>query len=311
MRINRNRPYYFRVKERYAAALGRLVDEVDSSLDAPLSLDVLASRAGISKFHLHHVFRVLTGLPLMEYVRRRRLSASLEALLETDRPIIDIALEYGFEYEQSYIRAFQRRFGISPGRYRNLRTPLPITEPVDVSRLRSFGDDMVLLEPRLILKPAAAICGIRSKVDLAENEKENVVTRLANDFFYRARTSIMEPHYDDRFVGVVFYSGDPAYNWYLSGAELREAPKGAPPEGMEYFELPKRRCMEFTHVSRVHPKRIAWNDLRRIYAYIFGEWIPEHMGRPVEGWHLEYVETTTARPDYGEFRILIPLAERP
>ncbi len=299
------------MKERYAAALGRLVEEVDGALGAPLSLDSLAARAGISKYHLHHVFRLLTGLPLMEYVRRRRLSASIDALLESDRSVIDIALDHGFGYEQSYIRAFQRSFGVSPGRYRALRTPLPITERVDVSRLRPFGDDGVLLEPRLILKPAAVICGIRSKVDLAENEKENVVTRLANDFFYRARRAIAEPYHEERFVGVVFYSGDPTYNWYLAGAELREPPRSGPPEGMEYFELPKRRCMEFVHVSRVHPNRIAWNDLRRIYAYIFGKWIPEQMGRPAEGWHLEYVETTTARPDYGEFRILIPLAEQP
>ena len=299
------------MRERYAATLARLIEEVDRSLDAPLSLSVLAERSGVSKYHLHHVFRVLTGLPLMEYVRRRRLSASLDTLLETDRPIIDIALEHGFEYEQSYIRAFRRRFAVSPGLYRSLRTPLPITDRADLSRLRSFGDDMVLLEPRLILKPSAVICGIRSKVDLAENEKENVVTRLANDFYYRSRGAISTPRHDDRFVGVVLYSGDPTFNWYLAGAELREKPTEPPPSGMEFFELPKRRCMEFTHIARVHPKHLAWSDLKRIYAYIFGEWIPEHIVAPAEGWHLEYVDLRSAREDYGEFRILIPLAERP
>lgn len=297
------------MKERYAEALGRLIDTVDSSLNAPISLEALSVAAGVSKFHLHHVFRAMTGLPLMEYVRRRRLTASLDSLLESDRPIIDIALEYGFEYEQSYIRAFQRRFGVSPGRYRSLRKPLPITESVDASRLKSFGDDAVLLEPRLILKPAATVIGIRSKVDLAENAEANVVTRLANDFFYHERPSITEPIYEDRYVGIVIYSGDPTYNWYLAGAELRETPKGKPPAGMEYFILPKRRCMAFTHISRVHPSRISWNELRHVYAYIFQEWIPGHIGRPTESWHLEYVDLAEAREDFGEFSILIPLAE--
>jgi predicted transcriptional regulator YdeE len=109
---------------------------------------------------------------------------------------------------------------------------------------------------------------------------------------------------------VVIYSGGPTYNWYLAGAELRDAPKGKPPIGMEHFTLPKRRCMALIHISRVHPSRISWNELRNVYAYLFQEWIPAHLGRPAEGRHLEYDDLAETREDFGQFSILIPLAEK-
>jgi AraC family transcriptional regulator len=46
--------------------------------------------------------------------------ASLERLLGTNCKLLDIALEYGFEYEQSYLRSFKREFGVTPGKFRKM-----------------------------------------------------------------------------------------------------------------------------------------------------------------------------------------------
>jgi AraC family transcriptional regulator len=50
-------------------------------------------------------------------------------LLYTDKNILDIALDYGFDYEQSYIRAFKREFGITPGGLRKNGQMVKITPP--------------------------------------------------------------------------------------------------------------------------------------------------------------------------------------
>lgn len=79
--------------EQYSALIGRVAAFVESRIEAPLDLDLVSSRFRLPNVHLHRVFRALTGMPLMECVRRRR--------------ILDIALEAGFSHEQSYTRAFR------------------------------------------------------------------------------------------------------------------------------------------------------------------------------------------------------------
>jgi len=73
------------MRDQYRLALERVVNLVERSLSEPLALDELSAEAGLSKFHLHRVFRALTGYPLAEYVRRRRLSQSLEFLRDGTR----------------------------------------------------------------------------------------------------------------------------------------------------------------------------------------------------------------------------------
>jgi AraC family transcriptional regulator len=55
---------------------------------------------------------------LAGYIRSRKLAVSLDDLLKTNSTLFNIALDYGFEYEQSYRRAFKHEFGITPGEYR-------------------------------------------------------------------------------------------------------------------------------------------------------------------------------------------------
>jgi len=67
---------------------------------------------------LQRLFRSAYNQPIGLYIRSFKLTASINDLLNTDSNILDIALGYGFNYEQSYIRAFKRKFGITPGKLR-------------------------------------------------------------------------------------------------------------------------------------------------------------------------------------------------
>ncbi|MBP2630601.1 MAG: transcriptional regulator with only domain, AraC family, partial [Firmicutes bacterium] len=76
---------------------------IEENLYKKFSLDDIAMHCGMSKYHLHRMFKSLTGESLMEYVQSRKLSSSISELKDTSRRIIDIAMDYGFDYEQSYI----------------------------------------------------------------------------------------------------------------------------------------------------------------------------------------------------------------
>ncbi len=68
----------------------------------PLSLDNVAAKAGYSKWHLQRMFKDVTGHAIGADIRARRLSKSAVALRLTARPILDIALQYRFDSQQTF-----------------------------------------------------------------------------------------------------------------------------------------------------------------------------------------------------------------
>jgi AraC family transcriptional regulator len=295
------------MRDQYLSILGRVVARVERSLAEPLSLDELSGEAALSKFHLHRVFRALTGIPLAEYVRRRRLGVSLKTLADPSRSVLEVALDSGFSHEQSYIRAFKARWGLTPGSWRTRKPLLEVTEPIELNGLVSVGEESALLAPRLVVRPPMSLCGVLHLVNDADNAAENTVARVANRFFTEDFPRIAEPVFADRYVGYVEHCPDPADNRYHACAELRRAPRRPPPEGMRYVGIERGTFREFLLVSRVHPSRLGWKDVAALYGAVWNDWLPRHGECTHAGWHLEYVDLSAAAEDYGEFRILLPI----
>ncbi len=109
---------------------------LESHLDLPLSLDNVAVKAGYSKWHLQRMFKNVTGDAIGAYIRARRLSKAAVALRMTSRPILDIALQYRFDSQQTFTRAFKKQFNQTPAWYRRacdwnsfgLRPPIRLDE---------------------------------------------------------------------------------------------------------------------------------------------------------------------------------------
>lgn len=292
---------------RYTDQLERTVAMIEQSVDRNPSLDELSHGAGLSKYHLHHVFRALTGFPLAEYVRRRRLSESLAPLLGTGRPVIDIALDFGFGYEQSYIRAFKQCYGVSPGQCRSQHLLLPVTEKIDVHALTAIGRDSALLAPRLVVKPPALICGRRHLIDRETNRRQNLVTAFAAEFIRDDLHRIREPKYDQRYVGVSWGGGDLQAYPYITGVELKRQPRHPVPDGLELFPIKSRRYREFIQVARTSPAFYRYDDFRLLFETIRGKWLPANEGVYTEEWEMEYIDYALVRKDYSEYRVLIPV----
>lgn len=72
---------------------------------------------------------------MKEYIRKRRLSCAAHDLLITSKRIIDIAVEYQFQSQESFTRAFKKMFGITPGKYRKSRNCVKLFQKVNVINL--------------------------------------------------------------------------------------------------------------------------------------------------------------------------------
>ncbi len=87
-------------------------------IDEPLPLERLASVAELSPHHFHRLFAMTTGETPAVYVQRLRLEKAAFRLLLHDDPIVNIALDCGYNNHETLTRAFRRQFGVAPSEYR-------------------------------------------------------------------------------------------------------------------------------------------------------------------------------------------------
>ena len=98
--------------------LENVLTDIEEGIGKGIHSGILAEKYAPSERHLRRVFKFAFRQSLGGYIRSRRLTASINDLLKTGLNILDIALKYGFLYEQSYINAFKREFGMTPGAFR-------------------------------------------------------------------------------------------------------------------------------------------------------------------------------------------------
>jgi AraC family transcriptional regulator len=96
------------------AELNRLVELVEDRLADDLDVSALASELGTTEYHLRRMFSSLAGMPLSEYIRRRRMSVAAADILGGD-DLLSIAVRYGYGSTEAFGRAFRSVHGVSVG----------------------------------------------------------------------------------------------------------------------------------------------------------------------------------------------------
>ncbi|MCE7986221.1 MAG: AraC family transcriptional regulator [Caldilinea sp. CFX5] len=91
---------------------------IDEHLDQPLSVDELAQRAYLSRFHFIRQFQRLVHQTPHQYVMNRRLQRAKELLANSDLPVTEVCLAVGFESLGSFSTLFRTVVGWSPSVYR-------------------------------------------------------------------------------------------------------------------------------------------------------------------------------------------------
>jgi AraC-like DNA-binding protein len=107
------------------ADLLRVRAHIDRHFAAALTVERLASLAGLSPFHFIRSFRDATSLTPHQYVRSKRIERAKELLVTTPIPVTDICDAVGFQSLGSFSAVFRRLTGESPGAYRAARRRTP------------------------------------------------------------------------------------------------------------------------------------------------------------------------------------------
>lgn len=248
---------------KWLRQLSQAIDYIENNLTGDISYDEAAKIACCSTYYFQRMFSYVTGIPLSEYIRRRRMTAAAFDLQTGNAKVMDIALKYGYESPTSFNRAFQSVHGVSPTVARIQGTLLNAYPPISFSILVTAGERMSY---RIETKEAMRIVGVRTELqeDMEENQKnvpEFWDKMLRSTLFTEICKLTDKNHYG--VLGVTAYTNPQNIYYYIA------VPTDKPvPEGMVEFEIPAATWVIFECDGKFK------ESVQAIFKRFLTEWLP-------------------------------------
>ena len=111
----------------------KAIDWIEQHIDNKLEITGLSNIAYLSPFYFQRLFKRMTGFPVMEYIKLRRLDYAVDCLNRSDSKISSIALKSGFINHETFTRSFKEIYGVTPTAYRENSFPVVAFKAPDLS----------------------------------------------------------------------------------------------------------------------------------------------------------------------------------
>ncbi|MEK8130749.1 AraC family transcriptional regulator [Paenibacillus filicis] len=258
----------------YEGLMQRVVDEIEARLGEELTLSSLAQLANFSDFHFHRVFQSIVGWPVMEYVRGRRLFHAACRVAGTKDKLMDIALDYGFGTPETFIRAFRKMYGMTPGEYRKQGLRPHASDKANVLERRlNLDSGGIRMEFRVVTKPGFDVIGysIRTRNKDGQNNRDipafwqRYLQEKQGQALYEQAASTAE-------YGICGdFDMDTGEFTYIIGVEAKEG--AIVPEGAIRRHYPEQTYAVFTTPKAAHDQFTT--AIQSTWNAIFSEWFPQ------------------------------------
>ncbi|MEV5121599.1 AraC family transcriptional regulator [Streptomyces decoyicus] len=143
--------------------LNQAMEHIECHLDQRIEVSGMARQALMSEYHFRRLFSALAGMPLSEYVRRRRLTVAGAEVLAGERTLLEIAVRYGYSSGEAFARAFRVLHGVGPGEARRTGASLR-SQPRMSFRLVIEGNSS--MRYKVVEKDEFRVVGRKARVPL-------------------------------------------------------------------------------------------------------------------------------------------------
>lgn len=96
----------------------KIVSYINAHIEEDLPLDKIAKELNYSKFYMARTFAEKTGCTIYKYIQGQRLAQAARKLVESSKPIVEIAYEAQYNSQQAFTLAFGRLYQCTPQAYR-------------------------------------------------------------------------------------------------------------------------------------------------------------------------------------------------
>ena len=265
---------------------------VETHFAGELTLEEIASVAGVSRYHVSRAFGEAIGQPITRYARGRRLTEAARALAAGAGDILMVALEAGYGSHEAFTRAFREQFGQTPESVRAQRNVenLELVEAVTMNHSILAA----LPEPRFESRPAFLVAGLSVRYDY-ETCGGGIPAQWQRFTPYLGNVP-------GQVGGVAYgvrYNSDDSGLDYLCGVEVGEFSQL--PSELSRVRVPANRYAVFVHGGHVSEIRSTWYT-------IWNQWLPKSVHSLADAPDFErYGEDFDGRTGRGTVEIWVPL----
>lgn len=264
----------------------RLLDYIENNIHNVITLEALENESGLSKFQLTRLFVKLCGYSPIDYIRRRKLSKSIPDIY-SKRKILDIAIDYGFEYEQSYIRAFRSIFNFSPTQLRKNNQSITLFEPPKLNDIKIYSDGF-LLAPEIKYLSAKEYIG-----------EEKYYNYKDNNIYGTPLLDGLSQHKESIYTGICIPCGRGTFKHkYISCYN-------DPQKNIVSYTLPEGKYAVFNYTGFHNLDKNGAHRVRTLMYIVINSWLNQNKLHWKEHF-IEQVNLDLLSENYFEADILVP-----
>lgn len=270
---------------------------LEGNLAGEIEMSEIARLACCSAYHFQRLFSYIAGVPLAEYIRRRRMTLAAFDLQNGAR-VVDVAFRYGYDSPTSFNRAFQSVHGIAPSKAQGQGVTLHAFPPISFQMTIKGVSKM---EYRIEQKDAIRIVGARRAITMDFEQSFREVPQFwaeaAQDGTVERVAALCEG--DPAGIwGVSTCNGEKQQNYYYIAAVSQQPV----PEGMFEFTIPKCTWAIFPGEGPMP------NSIQDIQKRIVTEWLPSSAYEWTQAPDIEvYLEPNPAK---ARFEVWLPIAKK-
>jgi len=243
--------------------LNTTIEYIEEHLLEDLHMPTIAKVAGTSEGELQKTFYALTGISIVEYIRRRRLTLAGFELQKGEKTVLEIALEYGYTSPDSFTRAFRLMHGTPPSAVKK-----------GGCLLRSYGKITFVLTTRgvnamnykILKKEEMRIIGFKKWFSTENDSQLTEIPKMWDSVTDEMKNRITALSNNEGVVGLCADMYDGGFDYWIGCMSDQ-----ACPEDLEEITIPAAMWAVFEVIGPMHPLPNAMQD---IWKRIYSEWLP-------------------------------------
>lgn len=243
--------------------LDEALEYIENNLAGGISFDEAAKIACCSTYYFQRMFSYIAGVPISEYIRRRRMTAAAFDLQDRNSKICEIAAKYGYDSPTSFNRAFQSIHGIAPSAVWGKESFLT-TYPRLRLQISVTGDEQ--MKYRIEKKAPIRIIGVSTLLthDIEKNfaEVPKLWQKVRNGDIAIRLEKLMNQS-PQGMLGTTIYNGSGDISYTIGVASDKTVP-----HGMSECQIPELTWAVFQCIGSMP------SAFQELYKRFYTEWLP-------------------------------------
>lgn len=279
----------------------QVLELIEEKLADEIDIACLARVALTSEYHFRRLFSALAGIPLSEYVRRRRLTLATAEIVANSTSVLDVAVRYGYGSGDAFTRAFKAMHGVTP---EQARLPGAVLRSQARMKFHLTIEGTSNMRHRIVEKEAFRIVGKKARIPVQYEGDNPAIAELhaglEEGLDDRLRELADIPELPDLlFVATNYEEGredGSLCDYYHSVATTQ-----AGPADLDELEVPASLWVVFEGAGQLP------EALQNLWAESFSEWFPSNPYQIVPG--PEILSVTELSEDWatGSGELWIPV----